>query len=128
MNNFNSLLIEGYVVKEPEKYKTDAGFDNCKLTLGVDRFYSNRNNERVRETSYFDVEAWGNRKETEAIKEAHPGDTLRVVGRLKQNTWKDKDGKSHSSVSVVAEYAEFRKRVNTKSKSAEKKVEQEVGR
>jgi len=128
MNNFNSLLIEGYVVKEPEKYKTDAGFDNCKITLGVDRFYTNRNNEKVKETSYFDVEAWGNRKETEAITEAHPGDRLRVVGSLKQNTWKDKDGKSHSSVSVFAEFAELRKRVNTKSKSAEKKVEQEIGR
>ena len=33
---------------------------------------------------------------------------MRVVGRLKQSRWKDKDGKSQSKVFVVAEHIEYK--------------------
>jgi single-strand DNA-binding protein len=33
---------------------------------------------------------------------------VRVVGRLKQDRWNDRDGKSRSKVTIVAEHVEFR--------------------
>lgn len=33
---------------------------------------------------------------------------VRVVGRLKQNRWTDKDGKRTSRINVVADHVEFR--------------------
>jgi single-strand DNA-binding protein len=38
----------------------------------------------------------------------HKGRVVRVVGRLKQERWQDRDGKAQSKVVIVAEHTEFR--------------------
>ena len=75
--------------------------------MGVNRFYKNRKNEDVNEASFFDVEAYGNMAEYCGEK-AKKGRGVRVVGRLKQDTWKDPDGKFASRVYVVAEHIEYK--------------------
>ena len=37
---------------------------------------------------------------------------VRVVGRLKQNRWKDNDGKNQSKIIVVAEHCEYKPKAN----------------
>jgi single-strand DNA-binding protein len=41
-------------------------------------------------------------------KNSTKGRGLRVVGRLKQNRWKDADGKTQSKIFVVAEHIEYK--------------------
>lgn len=107
MNQLNSLILEGNLTKDAVVTEPVAGFKKASLTIGVNRWYKNRSNEDVTEVSYFDVEAYGNIAEytkTKALK----GRGIRVVGRLKQDTWKDSDGKTKSRVYVVAEHIEYR--------------------
>ena len=50
-------------------------------------------------------------------KYALQGRGVRIVGRLKQDRWKDENGKNHSKVFIVAEHVDFKpmKKSNVKS-------------
>ena len=47
MNQLNSLIIEGNVVRQAELSEPTAGFKVCKFPVAVDRWYKNRNGEGV---------------------------------------------------------------------------------
>lgn len=56
---------------------------------------------------FFEIEAYGKVAEY-CEKYTTKGRGVRVVGRLKQNRWKDSDGKNVSKVFVVAEHLEYK--------------------
>ena len=58
MNQLNSIIVEGNVVRKPEILKTTSGFKICKIPIAVNRFYKNQNGEGVNEVSYFDIETY----------------------------------------------------------------------
>lgn len=100
MNNLNSLILEGVVIGEPHKVEAS---EVLNFIIGVERYYKNRAGENVTEISQFKVVAFGRMCEI-PVKE---GMGVRIVGRLKQNTWEE-NGVSHSEVQVVAEHIEMR--------------------
>ncbi len=123
MNQLNSLIIEGNAVKSAEFSEPKAGFYVCRFPVAVNRWYKSRNNEGVSEVSYFDVEAYGKLAEY-CSKKIEKGLGMRVVGRLKQARWKDKDGKTQSKVYVIAEHIEYKPKfdnsiIATEEESAE---------
>ena len=107
MNQLNSLILEGNLVKDAVLTEPAPGFKKCVFTMGVNRFYKNKNNEAVNEASFFDVEAY-NQVAEYCSKKATKGRGVRVVGRLKQDTWKDTSGKTASRIYVVAEHIEYK--------------------
>lgn len=114
MNQLNSLILEGNLVRDAVLTEPVAGFKKLTFSVGVNRFYKNRNNEDVDEVSFFDVEAYGKMAEYN-VEKAVKGRGIRVVGRLKQDTWKDSNGKTASRIFVVAEHIEYKpvKKVDT---------------
>jgi len=106
MNNLNSLLIEGNMVRDPLLKTTPKGNIVCNFTIAINRFYRQDSNLE-REVSYFDVEAWG-KLATSCAEHGRKGRGVRVVGRLKQDRWVGSDGKTHAKVSIVAEHVEYR--------------------
>ena len=107
MNNLNSIILEGNLARDPAFMEPTPGFKKCIFPLGVNRFYKNRKNEPVDEVSFFDVEAYGRIAEY-CNEKAKKGRGVRVVGRLKQDTWKDDSGKTSSRVYVIAEHIEYK--------------------
>ncbi|GMO49212.1 MAG: single-stranded DNA-binding protein [Termitinemataceae bacterium] len=106
MNNLNSILIEGNLVRDPEFRQTAKGTPLCTFSLASNRFYKQDDNLE-REVGFFDVEAWS--KLAESCKTVgRKGRGVRVVGRLKQSRWNSSDGAPHSKVSIVAEHVEFK--------------------
>jgi single-strand DNA-binding protein len=106
MNNLNSILIEGNLVRDPEMSYTSKGTAVCKFTVASNRFWK-QESELQKEVSYFDVSAWTRLAEVcgEYLKK---GRGVRVVGRLKQDRWTDTDGKPRSRIEIVAEHVEFK--------------------
>ena len=106
MNNLNSILIEGNLVKDPELSYTPKGTAVCKFTVASNRFYK-QEEEMQKEVSFFEVSTWTRLAEVcgEYLKK---GRGVRVVGRLKQDRWTDPDGKPHSRIFIVAEHVEFK--------------------
>ena len=126
MNQLNSLILEGHLVRDSVPSEPAPGFKKCSFTVGVNRYYKNKNNQDVNEVSFFDVEAYGTMAEYCAEK-AKKGRGVRVVGRLKQDTWKTNDGKSASRVYVVAEHIEYKPLKKDSSENpAEQKPETKV--
>ena len=123
MNQLNSLILEGNLVKDAVLTEPAPGFKKCIFTMGVNRFYKNRNNEDVNEASFFDVEAY-NQVAEYCGKKATKGRGVRVVGRLKQDTWKDANGKTASRIYVVAEHIEYKPAKKTDTAAEESKAEQ----
>ena len=98
----NSLILEGVVSGEPHLVETS---DVLNFTVETTRYYKNRAGEDVEEKSQFKVVVSGSMCKL-PLKE---GSGVRIVGRLKQNIWTDKDGVSHSEAQIVAEHIEIKK-------------------
>ena len=117
MNQLNSLIIEGNVVRAPELREPKDGFKVCTIPLAVNRFYRNAKGDGVNEVSFFDVETFGKMAEI-CYKKCGKGRGLRVVGRLRQARWVKSDGHNTSKISIIAEHIEFKKKV-VKQESSE---------
>jgi single-strand DNA-binding protein len=108
MNNLNSILVEGVLVKDLELKKTPKGTSVCVFSIATNRWYKGETG-LMHEVSFFNIEVWSALAEA-CCNKGKKGHLVRVVGRLKQNRWVGADGKNKSSVFVVAEHVEFRKK------------------
>ncbi|MDR2468473.1 MAG: single-stranded DNA-binding protein [Spirochaetaceae bacterium] len=106
MNNLNSILIEGNLVRDPMFRSTTKGTPLCTFSLASNRYYK-QDSGLEKEVSFFDVETWSKLAET-CKSLGRKGRGVRVVGRLKQERWNGSDGKQHSKVTIIAEHIEFR--------------------
>lgn len=106
MNDLNSILVEGNMVRDPELKYTPSGTAVCTFSIASNRSWK-KGEEWEKEVSYFDCELWG--KLAESIKErTTKGRGVRVVGRLKQERWPDSEGNQKSKVKIVAEHVEVK--------------------
>ena len=106
MNNLNSILIEGNLVKDPLLRSTPKGTQVCTMSLASNRYYKQENGYE-QEVSFFDVDSWSRLAEI-CYSKGKKGRGVRVVGRLKQDRWNSPDGKPCSKIRIVAEHVEFR--------------------
>jgi single-strand DNA-binding protein len=106
MNNLNSIIIEGNLVRDPLVKATPNGHQLCSFALASNRFYR-QNEQTEKEVSFFDIETWSKLAQTcgDVLKK---GRGVRVVGRLKQDRWTDNAGKNQSKIKIVAEHVEFK--------------------
>jgi single-strand DNA-binding protein len=106
MNNLNSVLLEGNMVRDPLIRSTQRGASVCNFTIASNRYYR-QDSSLEKAGGFFDVEAWG--KLAEACgNQGRKGRGVRVVGRLKQDRWTGNDGRNHTKVAIVAEHVEYR--------------------
>ena len=104
---FNKIILMGNLTRDPELRSTTSGSSVTSFALAVNRTWNNAQGERQEETSFIDCEAWGRTGETIA-KYVSKGRQLLVSGRLRQDTWQDKDtGKNRSTLRVVVEEFSF---------------------
>jgi single-strand DNA-binding protein len=106
MNNLNSILIEGNLVRDPLYRATAKGTSLCTFCLASNRYYR-QDSQMEKEVSFFEVETWAKLAEN-CGNLGRKGRGVRVVGRLKQDRWTGTDGKPRSKITIVAEHVEFR--------------------
>jgi len=101
MNNVN---IIGNLTRDIEMKYTTAGKAVANISIAVNRSYT-KNEEKVTEVSYFDVQVWGATAE-KCQQFLHKGSKVAVTGELKQERW-EKDGQTRSRVKIIARNVEF---------------------
>ncbi len=107
MPALNKVLLMGNLTRDPELRVTPKGTPICQFTLACNRDYKTESGERREETAFIDIESWGKQGETIA-KYVKKGHALYVEGRLKQDTWEDKETKQkRSKLKVVCEGFQF---------------------
>ena len=108
MANFNKVILVGNLTRDPELRYTPKGTAVARITLAVNRtFTSGEGGEKKEEVSFVDVDVWGRQAEviSQYMKKGRP---LLVEGRLKQDTWEDKNTKQkQSKLKVVLESFSF---------------------
>ena len=107
MANFNKVILAGNLTRDPELRYTPKGTAVARITLAVNRTWKGENGESKEEVSFVDVDVWGRQAEviSQYMKKGRP---LLVEGRLKQDTWEDKNTKQkQSKLKVVLESFSF---------------------
>lgn len=122
-NQINCLCIEGNLVEAPVYSEPLPGFKKASYTIGCNSVRLVKG-EVQKEVSFIDCEAYGNTVALMQNKNLSRGSEVRIVGRLKQDTWK-KDDKTVSKVYIVTEHIDFNE--HSRKRSTVKKQEPELG-
>jgi len=125
MDDFNSIVLEGHVVRDPVLKSTPKGTGVCNFPIAVNRFYRSNDGNRKEEVSFFEIESWGGLAESCGAN-CKKGADIRVVGRLKQNRWEDSTGKMQARIKIIAEHIDFKPRFTSKEKFNQKYAQQEI--
>lgn len=107
MASFNKVILAGNLTRDPELRYTPKGTAVARFTLAVSRNWTSEDGQKKEEVSFIDIDAWGRQGEVIAqyMKKGRP---LLVEGRLKQDTWEDKNTKQkQSKLKVVLESFSF---------------------
>jgi single-strand DNA-binding protein len=107
MASFNKVILAGNLTRDPELRYTPKGTAVARITLAVNRTWKGEGGENKEEVSFVDVDVWGRQAEviSQYMKKGRP---LLVEGRLKQDTWEDKNTKQkQSKLKVVLESFSF---------------------
>lgn len=104
--NVNRVLLAGRLTRDPEVKFTPKGTAVAKLGLATSRTYG-QGDERKEETTFVDIDVFGKSAENcgQYLKK---GSSILVEGRLKLDTWDDKQtGQKRSKLGVVADTVQF---------------------
>src|SRR3954470_12851220 len=107
MASFNKVILAGNLTRDPELRYTPKGTAVTKIGFAVNRTWKTESGEQKEEVSFIDIEAWGRQGEVIA-QYMKKGSPLFVEGRLKLDSWEDKNTKQKvSKLKVVLESFNF---------------------
>lgn len=107
MASLNKVMLIGNLTRDPELRVTPKGTSICQFGLAVNRQYKDESGASRDDTTFLDIEAWGKQGELVA-KYLSKGRPACIVGRLKTESWEDKQsGAKRSKLKVVAEEVQF---------------------
>ena len=98
MASLNKVMLIGNVTRDPEVKFTPKGSAVADLGLAVNRTYTNQAGEKTEEVTYIDVELWGRLAEI-AGEYAKKGRSIFIEGRLRLDSWEDKQSGRSATVS-----------------------------
>jgi len=104
---FNKVILLGNLTRDPETRSTGGGQSVTNFSVAVNETWVDKSGEKQERTSFIECEAWGQRGETIA-KYFTKGRQILVEGRLRQDSWEDKDtGKNRSTLRVTIDSFSF---------------------
>jgi len=108
MAGYNKVILIGNLTRDPELRYTPKGVAIAKIGLAVNRSWrDSASGELKEEVTFVDIDAFGKQAETlgQYMKKGSP---LMVEGRLRLDTWEDKQtNQKRSKLGVVLESFQF---------------------
>lgn len=97
----NKVQLIGNLGNDPEMLTLESGKKRAKLTIATNDVYKNDQGEKITETQWHNVIAWG--KLAEIIeKYAAKGKEIAIEGKLTHRTYDDKNGDKRYVTEVIA--------------------------
>jgi single-strand DNA-binding protein len=97
----NKVQLIGHVGQDPEIKNLDGGKKVANLTIATNDSYKNDKGEKVEQTEWHKVVAWG--KTAEIIeKYVTKGKEIAIEGKLTHRSYDDKNGEKRYITEVVA--------------------------
>lgn len=107
MANFNKVILAGNLTRDPELRYTPQGTAIAEIGIAINRAWKTPAGESREEVTFVDVAAYGRTAEVigQYLKKGRP---ILIEGRLKLDTWEDKQtGQKKSKLRVVCENFQF---------------------
>ncbi len=106
MSSFNRVILMGNLTRDPEIRQTQTGTSICRFSIAVNRSFSSQDGSVRDETCFVDIDSFGRTAEN-ISKYFSKGKPILVEGRLRQDSWEDKQGQKRTKLVVVLERFEF---------------------
>jgi single-strand DNA-binding protein len=111
--SYQKIVIVGNLGRDPEMRYTPGGQAVTNFSVATNRQYTNSNGERIKETVWFRVSAWGRQAET-VNQFLSTGSQVLVEGRMNPDRetggpriWNRQDGTPAASYEMTAERVVF---------------------
>ncbi len=96
----NKVQLIGRLGQEPEIVNLESGKKLAKFSLATNENYTNAKGEKVENTEWHNIVAWG--KTAEIIeKYVNKGQEIAIEGRLTSRSYEDKEGAKRYITEVV---------------------------
>ncbi len=96
----NNVQLIGNLGKKPEIITLDSGTKLAKFTLATNESYKNAKGDRVENTQWHNLTAWG--KTAEIVEMfLDKGKEIAIQGKIAYNTYTDKDGNKRYATEIV---------------------------
>ena len=102
---YNKVILMGNLTRDPE-LRQAGSTSVANIGLAVNRKWKDRDGKQQEEVTFIDCEAWGRTAEV-MTQYLEKGREIFIEGRLKLDTWQDKDGGKRSKLKVVVENFQF---------------------
>lgn len=102
MASFNRVILVGNLTRDPELRYIPSGTAVTEIGLAVNDRRKGANGEWIEETTFVDVTLWGRQAEV-ATEYLRKGSSVLIEGRLKLDSWQDKEGQKRSKLKVVGD-------------------------
>jgi single-strand DNA-binding protein len=106
MPSYNKVLLMGNLTRDVQLKSVAGGQSVADLAIAVNRKFKLKDGTEKEEVTYVDCECWGPRADVIA-KYFSKGKPIFIEGRLKLDSWDDKDGQKRSKMRVVIEDFQF---------------------
>jgi single-strand DNA-binding protein len=96
----NRVQLIGHLGTNPEVITLESGKKLAKMTLATNEDYTNQKGEKVKETQWHNVTAWG--KQADIIeKYLTKGNQVCIEGKLSNRNYTDKEGVKRYVTEIV---------------------------
>jgi single-strand DNA-binding protein len=102
----NRVLLGGNLTRDPQVRFFANERAVADFGIAVNRRFKGSDGQMKDEVTYIDIEAWGRTAELVG-QYLTKGRACFVEGRLKLDSWEDKDGQKRSKLKVVADSVQF---------------------
>lgn len=110
----NHVVLMGRLTKDPEIRYTNSGKTVGSFSIAVNRRFKS---DGQPEADFFNCVTFG--KQAEFVeKYLHKGTKILLDGEVQNNNYKDKDGVTHYSVSIIVDEIEFAESKSQNNNSA----------
>lgn len=102
MASYNRVILIGNLTRDPELRYTPSQTAVSDIGLAVNDRRKGNDGQWIEETTFVDVTLWGRTAEV-ASEYLSKGSPVLIEGRLKLDTWENKEGEKRSKLHVVCE-------------------------
>ena len=97
----NKVILLGNLGRDPEVRYLDSNKVVATFTLATSETFTNRNGERQTDTEWHRIEMWDNLARI-AEKYLKKGSQVFIEGKIRSESWKDKDGNERTGTKIRA--------------------------
>ncbi|PWM29288.1 MAG: single-stranded DNA-binding protein [Verrucomicrobia bacterium] len=107
MPSYNKVILMGNLSRDPELMQTKNGTSICRFSIALNRSFNAQDGSSRDETCFVEMDSFGRTAEN-INRFFSKGKPILVEGRLRQDSWEDKQtGQKRSKLLVVVERFEF---------------------